>query len=1115
MNLSIKNIIIASLLFVLWFPLMAKTLESRPKPMDLQELEIKFPSKEMTLKQFLDELFKHPELTVVYANNDLKLDVVIKLSAQQISVNKALIEVEKQAPVEFIYNNSHIIVKAKELPESFLLKGVVKDAKTLEKLAAASLFIQGTSKGIVTDKNGDFSMKLKPGIYHIGCLFIGYEKQLLEVRLFSDKNVEFLLNVKNHEINQVNIEGTYSELEVLERGRPIETLDAKVVGNLNTNDVNDALHGRINGVWTTKVSGAPGDHNKIRIRGISSIFGSTDPLYVIDGLIVPIVNFKTLGISDLNNHDVQSITVLKDASSTALYGYQGGNGVIVIETKRGGGNKQINFSVKKGVQSFDKRYNLMDSEMFLNTLQLSDANVGTKFYREPDMQRYPYYSNDLGDTIGSDNFQDEIFQLGQIEEYQLSGKGNLKGVDYYLSGNFYNHKGIVTNSTYEKYTFTANLSKNIGEKIALRLLYKTSHQVNRNTLDNYMGNNVIFRGINFEPSYRFTPSKPYFETYNRLYNNTISNPSISKLSDFETSPEKLFSEQNKLKNENMNSINLMGFYRINRLFSLRADYSFSKRENNFNSYIPYVKDKSPLLKYLNSNENIIIFSQQYTANFEKKIKEHTISTYIKYRNYTDNAYWLVDSTLNVNFDGITPDDDVYLRGSQAIFGEKGSVVRTINSLIFNANYNYKQKYFLSAIANFDRLKEGYYVNEKDQFLSVALNWDLSNEPIFNMPNWIDQFDISINWGQSGNYPLNSLSNDLYSVSSKYYANDSISKAIYVTNIANHLLKHEKVNEFNYGTEISLLKNRLVLSANYYQKTNSDLLIRRTIPYYYGGGEMYQNIGEMKNSGIELSLEVVPIRNKSSYLSSRFGFSTNNQYISKLSDGKSINFNNIDILFPDFIAKENEPLGSIYGYNYLGKWDDLNLSTEQIKANTYGRHNGLAYTKIDTLKRTLVEADKMIIGNSIPDFSFNWLNVFEYKNFSCEMLWYGSVGVDKYNATKAATYIAGTNFDVRTAVLDSSTYLSSYAFYESSYFVEDASFIRLKTLSFTYKQSRKIARKIELQYTLSFENLITLTKYSGYDPEATIYTNNNFSDNAIDMGAYPNPRGVYFSINMTF
>jgi hypothetical protein len=295
-----------------------------------------------------------------------------------------------------------------------------------------------------------------------------------------------------------------------------------------------------------------------------------------------------------------------------------------------------------------------------------------------------------------------------------------------------------------------------------------------------------------------------------------------------------------------------------------------------------------------------------------------------------------------------------------------------------------------------------------------------------------------------------------------------------------------------------------------------LLIQRDIPLYYGGGSFYQNIGEMKNIGVEFSLELTSVDQPDFGWMLRMGYSTNNQYITKLYEGEAISFNNIDVLYPDFYAEENQTLGAITGYSYQGIWDDDIHSDEVNGYQKYFESNGLAYLKLDTLNLgKITEDDKTVIGNSIPDFTCNWINVIRYKNFTCEMLWYAVIGVDKYNATKAATYVTGTNAAVRDIVLNTLNYMRSRYFYESSFFVEDASFIRLKTLSFTYSQPKKIASRIGIEYTLSFENLITLTRYTGYDPEATIYTNNNFTDNAMDRGSYPNPQGIYFSINLSF
>jgi TonB-linked SusC/RagA family outer membrane protein len=1080
----------------------------------LEHTNVRFSRTNMAIKEALDEINKIPEINIVYNGTETFLKMNIAFSKHTMTVQQALDEIKNKAPVEIIPNHNHIIIKSRKLQEKYILRGNVSDGSTKENLSAADIYIVGTNNITVTDINGDFYLILEPGIYKLSCKYMGYEETELDIYLYQNMKLDVPLEPEVQELIEVNVIGTHEEVEDIEKGRTIEKIESKTIDQLNTNDVNDALLGRINGVWATKVSGAPGDHNKIRIRGISSIFGSTDPLYVVDGMIIPVANFKTLGIADLNTHDINSITILKDASSTALYGYLGGNGVVMIETKKGGGETKFNLNVKRGYQQFSKRYSLMNSETFLSTLDSSDALLRTSFYRViPAVYKYelyPYYRDSLGNTLSSDEFQEELFRTGDISEIQLSGQGNLKSIDYYLSGNYYKHNGIIVNSDYSKYSFTANLSKIFRDLLSVRILYRASHQENRNNLDNYMGNNVILKGINFEPAYRTTPDS-FLMKGERLYYNGV----LGNLTNFTTSPEQLFYDQEKKKTENSQSGNLLIHYPFAKVFSFRASYSLAYKGLQYSSYFPSTLNQDDQ-KYLSSKENFIIFNQQYDISFDKSLKEHNISAFIRYRNYKDNVYWKVDSVLNVELDGLQPEDDIYLRGSQAIYGEKGAVIRSINSAIANINYSYKNKYSLSLIANLDHLKEGYYVNQTELFSSLAFDWDISKEEFLRMPSWVDGFHLYANWGQAGNYPLNSLSNDLYSTSSQYTANDTVANGAYISNLANHYLKLEKVTEQNVGTEIALLKNRIVISGDYYLKHNSNLLIQRTIPLYYGGGTFYQNIGEMKNSGVELSLEINPFSRPNFEWIIRAGYSTNNQYITKLYEGEAISFNNTDVLYPDFYARENEALGAITGYSYQGVWNDEIHSDEVNGYQKYIENRGLAYLKFDTVVTSrITEDDKTVIGNSIPDFTCNWINMIRYKNFTCEMLWYAVAGVDKYNATKAATYVTGTNSEVRDIILDTLGCLRDNVFYESSFFVEDASFIRLKTLSFTYSQPKKIANKVSAEYTLSFENLLTLTRYTGYDPEATIYTNNNFTDNAMDRGSYPNPRGVYFSINLSF
>jgi len=212
-----------------------------------------------------------------------------------------------------------------------------------------------------------------------------------------------------------------------------------------------------------------------------------------------------------------------------------------------------------------------------------------------------------------------------------------------------------------------------------------------------------------------------------------------------------------------------------------------------------------------------------------------------------------------------------------------------------------------------------------------------------------------------------------------------------------------------------------------------------------------------------------------------------------------------------------------GYKYIGKWiDEENTEPNEEDPDSdepviyYVKDLGAKYQKFDTLSpKALVDADRTIIGKSIPDFTCFWMNTFQYKSFTLDFLWYASIGMDKYNATKASTYITGVNADVSGFVSDSLNYFRSGRFYESSYFVENASFIRLKYITLNYKHPKSFYNNVYLSLSLTLDNVITLTKYSGYDPESSIYTDNNFTDNALDIGGYPNPRGILFSIDLTF
>lgn len=1090
---------------------------------DLKGIEIEFPSSTLTIKEFLFELSKIKELNAVYGSENLNTQVTIKLSSRKLTLFQAIQEIQKQAPIEFVFDESHIIVRNRKLQRSYTVSGTVRDFNSKEPLIAATVFAKGTTKGVTADFDGNFSLELAPGVYTIVFQFIGYKERWKEVKLYQDEHIDIEMETKDHQLEAVNVVGSFGQIETIERGRAIETIKAADIERLNTNNVSDALHGTLAGVWGTKVSGAPGDHMKIRIRGISSIFGNTDPLFVVDGTIIPIVNNENLGVSDLNNHDIKEITVLKDAASSAMFGSLGANGVILIKTKSGGGPKKISANVKLGIQFIGKRYDLLGTGEFINNLKASDSFLGSHFideYKKLGNQVYPKLSEMAGSPSSGNWNQSSLFHLGNIQDYQVSGQGSIKTFDYYLAVNYFEHLGVVKSSEFNRFSFTANLSKTLFEKLRLGFIYRGSDQYNKNTLDNFMGNDVIFKGLNYEPSYAYT-ADTFFTKTNRLFYNDVQNRSVATLSSFKINRTILYNARLQEKEDLTNSITLSADLPLTKSLLIKSNFSNNFRDQYYSSSVQQTLrsvDFDPEQPYEMSMHELYTHESYYYRNFQTEVQYsrnfnmHGLKLSVQHRAYADKVKWETDSIENIDLLSVSPDNEVFMRGSQALNGPYGSVARKLTSLIGIASYNFRRTYFLSMIANYEKLREEAYVSNNTLYNSVAFTWNLSNQKILQLPSSINNLEVFINYGEAGNYPLNSLSEDLYD-QVEYSVADTSVYGTFIRNLANRHLVNETINEINIGTNIGLNNDRFTLRADYYIKRHNNLLITRPIPYYYGGGTFWDNIGQMKNTGFELTLDYTAWNTEKSYLESHLSFSSNRQIISRLYNEKVINFNNPDVLIPDFAAIENQVLGSIIAYQYEGFWnDDFANSTDKKYVNDHG----IAYLKTDIEQAdVLTEKDKVIVGQTIPKFTYAWSTLFEYRNLSFEMDWYGVAGVQKFNATRAATYITGLNPGTKEFVYKGIDAITDHALYESSYFVEDASFLRLKNLRITHRVPNKTSDNFEIQYGLTFANLITITRYGGYDPEATIYTRNNFSDNAIDKGAYPNPLGIFLNMNIVF
>ena len=1120
-------------LFLLFFLLFFQTISYSQTQDNLLNKRIILKSGSYKLKILVEAVNTSNSVVITYNGEYISPEGLVTVTVKNPTIQQLLSDIEKSLSVSCLIRNNFIILQPKQQDNTFKITGLITDENTEEPLPGANIFIKNTLMGTITDDKGTFELILDNRNQELKISYIGYKTEYIDLSKTLNNDLKISLEPDVNFISEVKVVSKLRKFYNLDLGRPLETMNSFAIENTNVNNVSDILNGRFAGIWGTQTSGMPGDHQRIYIRGISSIFGSVDPLYVIDGVSVPMVNLRTLGIADLNTHDIENITILKDASSTALFGFQGGNGVILIDTKHEKKRNEISFYTKQGVQWFPARYDLMGTEDFLASMDSSESKIGIHI-----RQYYPAYS----DTLANTDWQDRIFQAGKISEYQLSGSGTFLNTGFYLSGNYMNNLGIIKNSSYTRYSLAANIGRTFFKKLSIELGYRGSVQENRNNLDGYGGNQVIFEGINKSPCLLSTPSEFYYLNSNEFayriyqeYNPLSSYRSIDSVilktkktldvatNMFRGALRYDFTDHLYLKFSS--DISLRKYQYLTDIQKDSVELRGTYQRNN---------DLTPRIVYIKSDENVIVVNYMLNLKWGEKINNHEFSVFSGLKFYKDLVYWS-DTVANEwglgneEYNSISTSDDAYIRNSMSIHGPSGNVYRNINSILGNFNYNYKAKYFVSLAGNYENLIEGTDLNEKQFFPSVAVSWDIAREKFLDGLHFMNHLKIYSSWGRAGNYPLNGLSQDIYSYETHVNWNDTTQSGKYIDQLANHSLKPEIVEEYNVGASIDLFKNsRVMASFDIYNKINRNLIIMRDIPGYFGGGEMFYNIGEIETRGKEITIEILPVLTENITWYSKFNFTSYAQKVNKLDLDSVIKFMNTDdILLPSFMITQNQDLGVIYGYKYLGSRATVDYQGTALSRAYY---NGLFYLNADSSNARLEINDMVPIGNSIPRLIMNWYNSFSFKNITMDMLWSAVLGVDKYNSTRAATYVAGTNREINTFIYDSiyaiaSTSLNNGssseqdpyagAFYQSSYFVEDASFIRLKQLVFSYSPEWKLCNRIDMKFSLILENLVTLTHYKGYDPETSIYTDNNFSDNAIDRGAYPNPKSFYISITLTY
>lgn len=1074
--------------------------------------------KKISLEKVFKKIYVQSGYLFFYDHDLLKQAHSIDIHVRDADLDEVLAICFKDQPLEYTISNKIIIVKPREepntgstaqpIPPPMDISGTVRDENG-RPLADASIKLKGTNRGTTADAQGNFSLAVPDAGGVLVISYIGYQTR--EVPVSKSGAVNIVLTLQDTKIESAVVIG-YGTQRRKDLTGSLTTVSSKDFENQPVTRVDQALQGRATGVQVTSAAGSPGGDVRIRIRGANSLTGDNSPLYVVDG-------FVGADFNNINAEDIANITVLKDASATAIYGSRGANGVIIITTKTGRrGGMQVDFMTRISSSSLIKKYDIMNAADFAETV-----NARALALTPPGGTYVPRFTDDQianWRQHGGTDWQDEIFRNGFGQEYQLGFSGGNEKTSYRINGNYLQQNGIIKNSDYKRYSIRSNITSQISDKFSLRFNFAAMRRENHNT------SGTGARGGALGQALAWAPTTPVYDTAG---NYIIKDPTSSI---FQNPLAIAMETDNRDERTNMNAL---GGLRYRIIPDLTLDVQVGVDYTNVQSKAfqgPDITGNNPSAGRA-SGENILL---QNTNNLTyKKVfnKVHSLEVtgVFETQKFTGTGF-------NVNVNGLTYPSQSYnnLSLSRSSLVGSGYSEWSLLSLLGRVNYAYKDKYLVSASLRRDGSSKFQGSNKYSVFPSAAVAWKVSEEPWMQDVNGISNLKIRGSWGLTGNQGINP-----YGTLSGYVTNvddagvvfngssGNIVTGILLGNPGNPDLKWETTEQINVGADVELFNGLVSLSADYFIKKTRDLLLSQPLPGYLGGYSIVSNIGDMQNKGWELYLDVNPFRGNHFSWNSAITLSFVKNTLKNLGQGRS------NILFDAFVLKPGAPIGSFYGYKYLGTYKSKDAS----EAARYNLKPGDARYADTNNDGVINDADYQIIGHALPTTTLGWNNTFTYGPLTLNVFFQGSFGMDKLNYSYAFgmlgstdakevlfndiknRYIPGVN---ETSDIPAFSSAPSNSYSQSSRFIEKADFLRLKNLSLSYQLKKSTLWNIaSMSVFATATNLLTFTSYKGIDPESTsnqaegINWSGFVSDTqqGVDQGAYPNAKTFTVGVKLMF
>lgn len=972
------------------------------------------------------------------------------------------------------------------------ITGKVTDSKG-SPVPGASVSEKGTSNGAMTDASGNFKLRVADNSAVLQIKFLGYATQEVAVNGRTTINITLADDVKS--LNEVVVVG-YGTQRKRDVTGAVTSVNMKEVASQPVPDIGQAIEGRAAGVQAV-TSGAPGSNVTIRVRGTGTI-NNADPLLVIDG--VP----TDVPLNTINPDDIASFDVLKDASASAIYGSRGANGVVLITTKKGiAGQSHLNVSAFAGVQQATNVVKMLNASQFvqLNNEMLANNNQPTN----------PAYANPSSFGAGTD-WLDALFRKAPIQSYTLAYSGGTDKSDYYVSGSILNQKGIVTSTDYRRYTVQFN-----GNNRVFKWL-KFGNNLTMNHDEKPSGTYDIRSAMSANPAQPIynadgTWAGPVGQAqfYGDVRNPIATTKLISNNTDGYNVLGNVYAEATLLKGLTFRTTGAMqALFYNNRTWSPAYNYQPIPQPN---SYLSEQYNKNITYTW----DNFLTYDRMFGKDHHLTVLAGTDAQSNSYHYAGGNVSGFASNiTQQLNNGTLNP----VLQGD----GSEWSLF----SLVARANYTYKDRYLLTGTIRRDGSSRFGENNKYGTFPSGSFAWRISQEPFFEKQKFFDDLKLRVGYGETGNQNIGNYSFASVLTTAVYNFNGTTVPAEIALNAANPNLHWETVKQSNIGLDATFLNQRINLTLDAYLKKTTGMLVPINLPIStgYSGTAPFGNAGNVENKGIEIGVNTRNLTGEFTWTTNA-NITFNSNKITALSDNTSLFGGNIGLNGNININAVGHPINSFYGFVTQGIFQtqfDVDAHATQIAGNDPYNRTSAGDIRFKDLNDDGVinDADRTYIGNPNPKFIYAMNNTFSYDGFDLSVFFQGVYGNKIFNANNVyqESMAVAQNQTVRTLERwvgpGTSNTMPRAIFNDpnknsriSDRFVEDGSYLRIKTLTLGYtlpKQWMQKARFSSARLYLTGQNLFTFTKYSGFDPEVGV--------NGIDYSVYPVTRTISLGVNLT-